>query len=96
MYRYLLIPIVVLVLVSCSDDEDPSPTGPDNAHSLMPLAVGNYWIWEREHYKNDQVTWSAADTMTIVDTFIDQSDITWYNAEGDGPVGSYRNTVRGL
>ncbi len=41
----VLFALMSFILISCGDDED-SPSNPVNTHPMMPLAVGNEWVYD--------------------------------------------------
>ncbi len=41
----ILFALMSFILISCGDDED-TPSKPANTHPMMPLAVGNEWVYD--------------------------------------------------
>lgn len=79
---WLTLPTIALLMVSCDDSTD-NPVSDNgngngdtsyNAADYMPLAVGNYWIYETKFYDedgneysgNDPELMATMDTMTII------------------------------
>ncbi len=68
--KHLLLLFITLsiFLVSCGDDED-SPTSPTvkKAEPLLPLAVGNEWVYSLEEYWGDELTQTTEVTTVITE-----------------------------
>jgi hypothetical protein len=90
--QFILLPIIVFVLIGCSED-DSNPAAPAKTQVLMPLSIGNYWMYQRMRYDNGEYRFSRIDTTTIVEEMKDSSGVNWYVGSR---WGGFRNTSQGL
>ncbi len=84
----LIIPLSVLVFFSCSKDEATSCESTIISENYYPLAVGNYWVYDRYSVNNDSIiSFSGQDSVVIVsDTLINGE--TYYVHESFTETGS--------
>jgi hypothetical protein len=90
--QFILLPLIVFVLIGCSED-DSNPTTPAETKVLMPLAVGNYWIYDSYNYANGMLQRRDLDTTIITATLTDDDGFLWFMHAGWLP---YRNSAYGL
>ena len=70
--------------------EDSNSTGNSNTIELIPLEVGNYWVYEEKEFdENNSVTKSDRDTV-LISFETSSNNETWFKAE---KVNSYRSNL---
>lgn len=85
--KLMLVLMFILVVPACSiagDDE-----------AIMPLAVGNYWIYEIETQMGDAPVLNTIDTSTI-EAKITWGGHTWYGNKDDEGGEYHRNAKEGV
>jgi hypothetical protein len=75
--------LIVLVFSGCDPVDDPTPPGPDlnDTNFLLPLAIGNIWIYDSRTYVDDILDSSSTDTSLIDTSFTYEAEI-WYGRRG--------------
>lgn len=84
--------ILVLVFLSCKSD----PTGPESSNDLIPLAVGNKWVFLNSVLNPDgSLNFSSRDSIEfIADTTIDGKKWVYQNTNGFNM--GFNNTSEGV
>ena len=77
---FIVIAALVIGFIGCGDD-DNGLTGPDITSELIPLAVGNCWIFDVETYVDDSLFYQGADT-TEIEKDTTWGGYTWYDYQG--------------
>lgn len=87
MRTLFLLLLALFMLQSC----DENPTEPSRPDELLPLAVGNYWIYQtkiiKSTYQGNQqtsLTTSKVDTLDVVEMKIADSDTMFILRQRDG------------
>ncbi|GAB5465233.1 MAG: hypothetical protein Kapaf2KO_06690 [Candidatus Kapaibacteriales bacterium] len=95
------LPFLAIFMTSCdSDDDNPTGSGGSaEAELYMPLAVGNYWVYETKYYDEAGNEYSGDDEefMTSMDTIRVEEMLTYqgkqaykiYDSEDDDEESSY-------
>lgn len=74
----------VITFIGCFDNDagDTGPTRPDDQFGeFIPMAVGNYWIYELSTYMGDMLYEQETDTM-VIDTLFQYNNHVWYGNRG--------------
>lgn len=85
----MLVLTSIFALLACSITADNE--------TIMPLAVGNYWIYEVETYVDDAVDpITRSEHTRKIEEKITWGGHTWYGNEKDGAGEYHRNTKEGV
>jgi len=95
MNKYIFCIIVLFILVGCEKHSNPLSTSTDTTKEIMPLKVGNRWIWQVEQYDSvGAVIVSYCDSLVVLRDSTFQSE-KWYLLKGAGSI-LYTNKSDGL
>ncbi len=87
--------LLCCVLAACSDNATTPPSGPQNADQLLPLAVGNVWVYnEKSKFGTVDNRFVIADLRSLPftsstsggtrDFFVDSTSFFGYGNDADG------------
>ena len=86
----LLIAILAFGLTYCSDDDTnptDAPVTESSENAILPLEVGNYWVFETVTMEQDSTT-TQMDTMKVVNVSLIGGD-PWYRVEDFGTLRNF-------